>query len=573
MAKTVDQYLEDEKKLDTERNYWKNIWQLTAEYVHQRRADFTSSRQPGSFINSHLWTDEPVHIAETSASAFLGYIWSSGVDSFRLLGSKKVFGEDKEMAEFWSKVDEAMKEEMRDNAAGLSTALDESMLDLITMGTDAILVEERNIEDPQLGCLSFQPWTIQEFSAAEDPSGRAVKFNRRREYTVFQMVEKFGLDNISKKTRELYEKGSTNEKIVVLHVIEPRDKKDIVEGSLAAKDMPYASVHIEVEQKHICKNSGYQELPVACARLAKRSNETYGRGRGMNALPSIMMLNQVYEDYSLALEKNLDPPMYQINDAVTGNGYIDTSAGAINILKMDKSMPNVNPTGKLFDIQNINNVVEIIDRLIQSISNHFMIDRLINMNNDTQMTKGEAFLRNAIRQSTLRSIVSRILLEKFDVLINSSFLICLRRNKFGYMPGDPAAAAMEQNGQEVDYLPQKFVDAMQTNEQLYKIEYLTPAARDMMAEEGQGMVETLQIAGELAGWDEEVKHHVDISFALRRFSEIKGVDPQIWRKQKDAEKSINEERERQAEAQQMAMAQATAGVAKDSAIAQNNNQP
>lgn len=570
--KSVNQYLEEEKALDTERNYWKNVWQLTAEYIHQRRADFTTSRQPGSFINSHLWTDDPVHIAETSASAFLGYIWSAGVESFRLVGSEKVFGDDKEMREFWNEVNIALKAEMEDNEAGLATALDESMLDLLTLGTDAILVEERNVDDPQLGCLMFQPWTLQEFSCGENASGRAVKFNRRRDYTVGQMVEKYKYENCSKKVQDLYDKGSHNEKVVVLHVIQPRDPKDIVPGSLAAKDMPYASVHIEVDQKHICRNSGYPELPVACARLAKRSNETYGRGRGINALPSIMMLNQVWEDYSLALEKNLDPPMYQLNDSVSGNGYIDTSAGAINILKIDKSMPNVSPTGKLFDIQNINNVVEIIEKLQETIANHFMIDRLINLNNDVEMTKGEAFLRNAIRQSTLRSIVSRILLEKFDVLIRSSFMICLRRNKFGYAPNDPVAQARERQGLPVTYLPQKFIDALQSNEQIFDIEYLTPAARDMMAEEGQGMIETLQIAAEMAGIDEEIKYEIDSRWTLNRFAEIKGVNQNMFRKEKDVKALKTEAREQQQAAQDAAMAQAMGGVAKDAAMAQNIQQ-
>ena len=443
MAKTAAQYFKDEATTETEYNLFKNQWQLVSEYVHQRRADFTTSRTPGAFISSHLWSDDPVHMAETSASAFLGYIWSAGVKSFKLNGNNDVFGKDKEMSDFWAEATEALQSEMDDNDAGLAVALDETMLDLITLGTDCVFIEERNTDNPELGCLGYEPWTIQHFKLKEGASGRASKFYRRREYTVEQCVEKYGIENVSKKVSDLFTGGQKEAKVLILHVIEPRLESDRKKGSIAAKDMPWASVHIEVDTKKIVKNSGYQEMPAACARLAKRTNESYGRGRGMNALPSIMLLNQVYEDFSLALEKKLDPPMYQLHDAVSGNGFIDTSAGAINNLRVDKTMPNVNPTGKLFDIQDTSQTEFVIEKLVDTISNHFMIDRLINLNNDVEMTKGEAFLRNSIRQSTLRSIVSRILLEKFNVIINTSFMICLRRNKFGYMPGDPIARAKE----------------------------------------------------------------------------------------------------------------------------------
>lgn len=568
MAKTASQYLECENRLETQRAMWKPQWQLTSEYVHQRRADFTTSRQPGSFLSSQLWTDDPSHLAETSASAFLGYIWSASEKSFKLTGNPKLFGKDRKMREFWSESTETLQNEMADVEAGLAVALDEIMLDIIVLGTAANFTEERNADKPQLGCLSFGGWSVQEFSLDEGTDGRADTFYRRRSYSVRQHIEKYGYENVSKKAREAYDKQKYDENIEVLHVIEPRLEKDRKKGSKGAKDMPIASVHIEVDNKHICRNSGYPELPVACARLAKRLKEKYGRGRGMNALPSIMLLNQVWEDLMLAMEKKLDPPMYVINDTVTGNGVIDSSAGAINVLRLDKSMPNIPPTGKLFDIQDTNQVSELIDKIMSSISNHFMIDRLINLNNETEMTKGEAFLRNAIRQSTLRSIVSRLLLELFEPIINTSFMICLRRGKFGFMPNDPRAVALERQGKKVKYLPDEIIAAMQNDDDLYNIEYMTPAARDLLAEEGQGMIETITLTGEMAKFDETISERVDAQWTLSRFAEINGASSKMFRKEAEAEARIKARQEAQAQEQQAMVAQMQGRVAKDAASAQ-----
>lgn len=569
---TVTDYLDLENQLDQERNQFKPQWQLVAEFIHQRRADFTTSHSLGAFITSHLWTDDPVHIAETSSSAFLGYMWSAGVKSFKLVGNKKVFEKDKEVADWWSETTETLQAEMDDPEAGLASALDESMLDLITIGTDAIYFEERNKDTPRQGCLLFDPWSVLEFATDENAEGRAVIFTRRREYKTKQLIEKYGYENVSKKARDSYDHKQYNERFQVLHVIMPRHLKDRKPGSKAAADMPYASIHIEVDQRKFLRRSGYQELPVACSRLAKRNKETYGRGRGMNALPSIMLLNQVWEDFSLALEFKLDPATYQLHDAVAGNGFIDKSAGANNILRINKALPNVPPFGKLFDVQDTRDIPMIIEKLVETISNHFMIDRLINLNNDVEMTKGEAFLRNAIRQSTLRSIVSRIMREKFQVVIDGSFMICLRRNKFGYVPNDPEARAREANGEKVRYIPEKVLAAMASGEDIYTIEYMTPAARDMMAEEGQGMVETLAICGEAAAYDPTVKHRPDWGWILPRLSEIKGADRRMWKKEADVKASVDAEAAQQKAANDAAVAQSAGKVAKDAAVAQNTLQ-
>lgn len=569
MPKTAKQYLDCEQALEKKKNLWKIQWQLVSEYVHQRRADFTTTMQPGAFISQNIWSDDPVHMAETSASAFLGYVWAAGEKSFKLIGNENIFGKDPALKKWWQEKTEILQAEMGDQEAGLSTALDESILDFIVLGTDFVLTEERNQENKKLGCLAYEPLSLLQVSIAQDASGRAAKFYMRRKYTVEQMVDKYGQNNVSKKVSELYARKTYDTEIVVLHVIEPREEKDRVKNSIAAKDMPIASVHIEVDTKHICKNSGYPEMPMACARLSKRINEDYGRGRAMNALPSIMLLNQIVEAYMLAQEKKLNPSMYVLKDAVVGNGVVDTSAGAITTLMIDKSMPNVPPTGKLFDIQDVNDVKDVIEALKETIANHFMIDRLINMNNDREMTAREALLRNAIRQSTLRSVVSRILSEKFEPIINTSFNICLRRGKFGYMPNDPVALALEQSGEEVEYLPEEIVDAITSGADLYTIEYMTPAARDMQAEEANGMIQTIDFAASMAQYDNTIPAYIDAQWALVRFGEINGTNHRMFRKEADA-RAIVEQRNKAAQAaQEMEMAKTGASAAKDAATAQS----
>ena len=568
---TAAEWLKMESRALSCRHMFENQWQLVGEFVNQTKIDFTTELTPGSFIHQHLWDDSGIHLSNTSASALIGYVWGAGVKSFRLLGNEEVFGDAPEMKEFWEMATKALGREMKDSEAGLNTAMDESFLELVNNGTDFIYLEERNIDKPSHGCLAFTPWSVQNVSLRDNSYRKATKFFRRKKYKIDDLVGKYGIKNVSKKSQRLYEQKKFDEEVNVLLVIFDRPESQRVEGSIAAKDMPIGSVHIEVDSKKILRESGFQEPRVACTRLSRRVTEDYGRGFGMNALPSIMMLNQVKEDYMLAMEKQLDPPMYQINDAVSGNGYIDTSAGAINILRVDTSN-GANPTGKLFDIQEVRSAPEVIQMLQENISQHYLIDRLLDLNNGVEMTKGEAFLRNSLRQGSLRSVTSRLLSEKFDVLIDSAFQICLRRNKFGYMPGDPEAEAREARNLPVKYLPQRLVDAIEADEDLYDIEYLTPAARDMLADEGQGMVEMVQIGSQMAQYDEDVKREFNNSWILRRLGEIKGTSTDMWNPKEEVAAEKAQEQKQIAAQQEAAMLQQQAGAAKDAAEAQAKSQ-
>ena len=92
----------------------------------------------------------------------------------------------------------------------------------------------------------------------------------------------------------------------------------------------------------------------------------------------------------------------------------------------------------------------------------------------------------------------------------------------------------------------------------------------MMAEEGQGMIEMLQVAAELAQVDESVRYRIDADWTLNRLTEIKGADPRMWKKDSEVQEQMDAEREQAQAAQQMQLLQQAGGVAKDMSMAQNN---
>ncbi len=520
MSANVAEILSQSEKLNQDKQPWNSQFQLVSEYVGQRKADFTTQTEPGAFLNSEIWSDLAPLSAETAASALVGLLWPDSY-SFDL----EPFGDlkdDEECKQWFEESTNELQSAMDDPEAGLSLAIDEAFNDFTIYGTPALHLEEGDTTD-----LRFDAWNVSQFALDEDASGYVDTFHRSRKYTVRQMVKKFGIDKVSKKTRDAYNKKDYLQKVCVLHVIEPRTVNP--KGGTGSHNMPYASIYIEVDAKHLIKESGFQELPTFAFRYSKRIGEKYGRSPSMRALPTIMELNALWELVTTGAEKNYDPPLAVYDDGTFGGGTIDTSAGAINVINVSaKATSNRPPIEPLFTVGNFQDLAVLIERLEQTVKDHYMIDRLLDLNNETEMTAREAIIRQALRQAALRSVVSRVIAELFNRMIPRAFNILLRKGRFGYAEGSPEYIAASALDPEAKKIPQKIVDAQGKNQRVYTIRYKTPAAREQEAQIAQGILNMYETLGSVAAFDSTVSDLVNNERALKKLGDIWSVPLEFW---------------------------------------------
>lgn len=561
MAADVQIWLERSSQLETEKAPWKNQWQLISEYVGQRRADFTHFSEPGDFLNSELWSDVAPLALETASSAIAGLIWPDPY-SFEL----EAFGElkeDEEVKEWLSDCTEELQAAFDDPEAGMALAIDEAMRDFLEYGTPAIHIEEGKNSD-----LRVDAWNVSQFSIDEGEDGYVDTFVKTWKWTVRQAVQKFGLSNVSEDTRRAFTNRRYGEKIKIMHVIAPREV-DKAKGK-GAHNMPYMSLYIEVDKKKILKESGFHELPTFAFRFSKKIGEKYARSPSFRALPTIMELNAIWELVTIGAEKNYDPPLAVYDDGTFGGGTIDTSAGAINVINISgKLTANRSPIEPLFTVGKFDDIGVLIERLENTVKDHFMIDRLLDLNNEKQMTAREALIRQAVRQSTLRSPTNRVYAELFNRAIPRSFNILLRKGRFGYADGSAELIAWQamNPGKEPRIIPQKVVDMQGKNERVYQIRYKTPAAREQEAQIAQGILNTMQAAGEMSAYDQTVLNEINTKRTIRRLGEIWSFPEDCWNSEDEVAEitqAVSDQKEKEAgimEAQQLA------SVAKDAAQA------
>lgn len=561
MPADVQKLLDLSDQLNAEKRFWNNQWQLVSEYVGHRRADFTHFSEPGAFLNSEIWSDVASLSSDTASSALVGLVWPDNYSfKYEPFGDLK---DDEEAKDFFSMATEETQAALDDPEAGLALALDEAMKDFLEFGTPAVHCEEGKVTD-----LRFDAWNVAQFSIDEGDDGYVDTFTKCYQMTVRQIVRKFGRDKVSADTRKAYDDRRFLQKVKVLHVIMPREVEQ--DKGKGPQNMPFMSVYIEVDKKHLLRESGFNELPTFAFRYSKKIGEKYGRSPAMRALPSIMELNALWELVTIGAEKNYDPPLAVYDDGTFGGGTIDTSAGAINVINVSgKLSANRSPIEPLFTVGKFDDVAVLIERLENTIKDHFMIDRLLDLNNEKEMTAREALIRQAIRQSTLRSPVSRIMAELFNRMLPRVFNILLRKGRFGFADGSPELIAWQamNPGKEAKLIPQKIVDLQGKDQRVYQIRYMTPAAREQEAQIAQGIMNTLQAAGEIAAFDKTVLDEINMHRTIRRLGTIWSFPEECWNTDEELQKLKQMAANDQQQNIELAQAAQVASIAKDAAAA------
>ncbi len=519
MASTKIQHiLNTLKMLKQRKDPWLPHFQLLGEYIRTRKQNFTEVNEPGAFLTRDLFDNTSIKANDLMSSSLLGALWPNGAKTFQLIRTSDI-EDTTQTKEYYNFVTNELRSIMDDVRAGLTVALDEYMGDQGAFGTSGIGVFE-NPKGPLP--IRYKAWDVKSMHIAENENGFVDTIYNEREITIRMAVLEYGFKNLSKKSQDLFTNGKELDKIKVLHAIEPRMDADPFK--FGNENMPIASIHIELKANKILRESGFEEMPVAVTRFRKAMGEVYGRSPGMAALPDIIELNALWEAVTLATEKSLDPPLGVLSDGDLGPTIIDTSAGALNVFNVSgRAGHQQQPIFPLFTVGEFGHVEKLIDKLVQAISDHFFIDRLLDLNNDTRMTLGEAQIRNELRGASLGTIFSRQEAELFSPLIARSFNLLFKQGRLGVIAKSPEEKSIIAKGLIPRIIPQSIADAMLAGNDVFKIKYVSPAKRAMQAEEVQGILATWNFVANNIQVAPTMVDNLDVDFHIKRLSELTGA--------------------------------------------------
>lgn len=529
------------KVLKNNKRSLKSLFQLISEYVYNRKYDGQDIPNAGIFADEDIYDNTAQRANGIMANVMVNNIWPNGPRTFSL-GRTWDTPDTEEVKTYFSYVNQQMYSVMDNTKAGLQTALDEYMLDQGAFATSGIYVKEK--EDDRAVPVRYEAWSIKGRYIDEGPDGNIDTIFSEISMSVRNAVKVYGYENLSARVRKDFDNGDIENKVKILHVIEPRLERD--KSKKGVKDMPIASIHIEVDTRKILKESGMEEMPVFIGRFSKVPGEIYGRSPAMVAMADILEINAVREAISIATEKQLDPPMAVYDDGALGAGAIDTSAGAINVFSVTGRLNAGKPIEPLYTVGELQSSYTHIDTLKETINNHFYLDRLLDFNNETRMTLGEAQLRNALRGQSLGAFYARQENEVITPMIERTFNILLKLGRLGVIQGSKEEVEQLKRGMQPVYIPEELVQRMMNGEDFYEITYLSPAKRTMQSEELRGIIETANFAVQVAPASPEIIDNIDFDKLIARVAKLSGAPMELI-KDSDTVKKIREARAKQQE--------------------------
>lgn len=550
----VDEVLKRFDNLKVARQNWDEQFQVVGEYVSQNKQSFQEEHQAGEFLNEQIFDSTATFAAQNASSALLGMLWpSSAKNSVRIEAPDDFEELSADEKDWYERATDQLVKRMDDPESNLYMSLDEYMLDDVTFGTSGVGVfweKER---------FMFRPYGVSECSIDEGADGRVDTVYCLQKWGVNRVVETYGIENVSKEVRDKFEKQKFNDLIEILIAYEKRREVDETkEGFL---NFPYRSVHVEKKSKTLLREGGFETFPIMVNRFKKLSYEKYGRSPAMNALPDIRELNVLREAVIAVTEKTIYPSLGVMNDGILGNGVVDTSAGAITVFDGQGSQGNP-PVFEIAPAGDLNPALGRIEDLTNNIAQHFFIDRLLDFNNQTQMTATESTQRMAIRAASLSSLLSRQIAEVFLPLVDRCVFLLFKHDVLGILPED----AIEGDNRPI--IPERIAERIRSGEESYKVRFLTAADRASKAEELQGSIQYIQFMQGMAQTNPDVLLSIDDDAVPVVFKGLFGASDDLVLSSDEVEEKKAQLQAQQEQAQGLAQAQALAQTAETAANAE-----
>lgn len=534
MNETADKIVKRLAALKALRRPHEQVWRECFDFTYPLRGSgFTSDHvdaQQGQNKRANLLDATATDAVRILASAIMSGLTPANSRWFQLDTGKESEDErrwlDDSAQVLWENI----------HMANFDASAFEAVLDVVCAGWFALYIEE----DPDEGGLRFHQWPLSGvYASTTDPCDGVDTVYRCFTLTAEQAVAEFGEQEegseggkslgVSVKTAKLA-KEKPDEKIEFVHAIYPRQTK--TDNPRMARNLPVASVHIEVKEKRIVRESGYHEMPVVVPRWMLIPESVYGVGPVFDALPDVKMLNDLKRMELAAADLAIAGMWIAEDDGVLNPRTVKVGPRKIIVANSVDSMKPLQ-TGANFELSEV-----LTDQLQKSIRKVMMADQL-QPQDGPAMTATEVHVRvNLIRQ-LLGPIYGRLQAEYLQPMIERCFGLAYRAGVFGPAP-----------------------DTLSGRE--FSVRYLSPMARAQKLEDVTAIERLHANVAQIAQVKPEVIDLIDEDAAVRVLSDALGVPSSVMRKTADVQQ-LRQDRAQQQQAamqqQQAAQIQQAAGEA------------
>lgn len=530
-----------------------NIWQEVADLVLPSRGGFYNLSTDNTSVVPYdtspaKYDDTATNALVKAASAFFSYTANPATQwfNFSLVSyttrTTRQFSVDqllkrREVRDWLTTASEITAKYINGKAQKGWHALAQEVL---AFSTSALFV----LEDPSESIVNIQPVALKDLYILNNLSGNIGEVYRTvvmtNEQVYYQFKEK---GTIPHELENVALQDPLKER-VILHAVYPRLSRDT--SAWDAKNMPFASIWIDIATKSILYESGFEEMPYAVARINVPAGYVYGFSPAMNVRHTIKSLNKLVKQKLTAGDLALMPSM---------NVPLDTY---VNPLSMKPASLNYHEPDAQYRAEPMHTIgnfqinTETIKDARDQVRQGLLIDLIEQTNKDnTYQAMQEQLLQlklmspwqGSIEEDCLKPLVIRV------------FSILKRRG--GILPEMPAILQR----------------AIENRSVKLSIVYESPLAKAQQHFKVSAIERVLSFAGSLANLGG--MNAVNVDETIRLYSELLGAPPgvlyspeELEEKNRQQSQMIQQQQDALLRQQQAQTAQSEAGAARDASQAQ-----
>ncbi len=537
MAETIkEQLLKQVALLNNDRSSFEPHWRELSDFINPRGSRFLVTDVNRNDRRNTKTVDPTATLANrTLSSGMMSGITSPARPWFKLATPDPDMMDYGPVKLWLEAVQRRMNEVYNKSNLYQSLPLLYSSLGTYSTGAMAVLEDDEDV-------IRTMMFPIGSYYLANSARGSVDTCYRKFTMTVRQLVMEFGMSNVSTSVKGLWESGSYETWIEVIHAVYPNIDRDT--GKLDSKNKRVKSVYFEVDGDNdkLLRESGFDEFPIMAPRWEVNGEDVYGSScPGMIALGQVKALQLEQKRKSQLIDKATNPPMVgptslknQRVSLLPGDiTYIDQMTGQDGL--KPAYLVNPNTADLLADIQDTR----------QMINSAYFVDLFMMLQNiNTRSMPVEAVIEmKEEKLLMLGPVLERLNDECLNPLIDRTFSIMARKN---LLPPPP--------------------DVLQGMP--LKIEYISVMAQAQKSIGLSSLSSTVGFIGQLAQVKPEALDKLDTDQAIDAFAEMSGVSPTVIVPQEQVNQIREERAQQQKQQQAMAMGMAAAQGAKTLSEAQ-----
>lgn len=524
------------EQLSNNRGIWESQWEEIAQLVlpsYSRTFHSRGHNTPGQPKTERQFDATAANALVRFASVMESMLTPRNSRWHRLAPSDKMLKKNRQVMLWFDEVADLLFQYRYAPKANFAGQQHEAYMALGAFGTGALFIDSL---DPKEGLgLRYRAIHLGEVFFSENHQGIIDTAHRRFPMTARQAVQKFGIERVPPQVAEKVEKTPDVE-FEFIHCVKPREEIDYKRADF--RRMPFVSYYVAVTpEKKLISEGGYNTFPYPISRYVQAPGELYGRSPAMLALPDIKVINEQEKTILKQGHRIVDPVLLVHDDGVLSQQF-SLRPGAINsggVTADGRLLVHTLPTGNLAVAK------DMMEAKRLSIQDTFLLTLFQILTESPRMTATEVIERTREKGALLSPTMGRQQSESLGPQIEREIDILLQK---GLIPPMPPILAQAQGE--------------------YTIEYDSPLSRAQKAEEGAGLMRTVEMALQVVNVTQnpEPLDHFDWDVIVPELAHQQAV-PARWMRTMAKIQEIRDGRAEQAETQTMIeAAPAAAGLMK-----------